>query len=90
MASRRDSASERLKKSIERAKGPSKLSLIELGREFGLAAPQRKSNDKHVAGSSRPNRLHQLAGLSVLAPDIFLNTLAQPAALSSASWAAKF
>jgi hypothetical protein len=42
MASRRDSASERLKKSIERAKGPSKLSLIELGREFGLAAPQRK------------------------------------------------
>src|SRR5262249_16462340 len=42
MASRRDSASERLKKSIEHAKGPSKLSLIELGREFGLAAPQRK------------------------------------------------
>jgi hypothetical protein len=42
MASRRDSASERLKESIESAKGPSKLSLIELGREFGLAAPQRK------------------------------------------------
>jgi hypothetical protein len=41
-------------------------------------------------GSSRPIAFTS-SGRSVLAPDIFsLNTLAQPAALSSASWAAKF
>jgi hypothetical protein len=38
MASRRDSASERLKKSIEAARNPLKpeRSLIALGREFGM------------------------------------------------------
>jgi hypothetical protein len=41
MASRRDSASERLRKSIEDARNPSpKLSLIELGRRHGLLPPE--------------------------------------------------
>jgi hypothetical protein len=49
MASRRDSASERLKKSIEAEKNPlpPELSLIALGREFGMIpeAPQIDWND---------------------------------------------